>query len=97
VHWQICGRKTGRITIGALMNTRGLMELVLNIGSLGLTLKFCHDGYYGSNTFMTGPFRQLIIYLRQGLPDAEEIINHSKYRNNIGIRRRKEITIAISE
>ena len=75
------------LTIGALMNTRGLMELiVLNIG---LELKVLTPEVFTMmvimalvTTFMTGPALDLINYLfkDKSLPDAEEIINHSKYR-----------------
>jgi Kef-type K+ transport system membrane component KefB len=75
------------LTIGALMNTRGLMELiVLNIG---LELKVLTPEVFTMmvimalvTTFMTGPALDLINYLfkDKSLTDAEEIINHSKYR-----------------
>jgi Kef-type K+ transport system membrane component KefB len=57
------------LTIGALMNTRGLMELiVLNIGLelKVLTRGVYHDGHYGvGNHFMTGPALDLIIFSKQ--------------------------------
>ncbi|WP_016990717.1 cation:proton antiporter [Flavobacterium sp. ACAM 123] len=75
------------LTIGALMNTRGLMELiVLNIG---LELKVLTPEVFTMmvimalvTTFMTGPALDLINYLFKNrvVPDAEEITNHSKYR-----------------
>ncbi|CAM2840938.1 cation:proton antiporter domain-containing protein [Flavobacterium frigoris] len=75
------------LTIGALMNTRGLMELiVLNIG---LELKVLTPEVFTMmvimalvTTFMTGPALDLINYLfkDKSVPDAEEIINYSKYR-----------------
>jgi hypothetical protein len=75
------------LTIGALMNTRGLMELiVLNIG---LELKVLTPEVFTMmvimalvTTFMTGPALDLINYLfkNKAVPDAEEITNHSKYR-----------------
>ncbi|MEZ7499097.1 cation:proton antiporter [Flavobacterium sp. Arc3] len=74
-------------TIGALMNTRGLMELiVLNIG---LELKVLTPEVFTMmvimalvTTFMTGPALDLINYLfkDKSEPDAEEINNQSKYR-----------------
>jgi Kef-type K+ transport system membrane component KefB len=75
------------LTIGALMNTRGLMELiVLNIG---LELKVLTPEVFTMmvimalvTTFMTGPALDLINYLFKSkvVPDAEEITNQSKYR-----------------
>jgi Kef-type K+ transport system membrane component KefB len=75
------------LTIGALMNTRGLMELiVLNIG---LELKVLTPEVFTMmvimalvTTFMTGPALDLINYLfkDKSVPDAEEISSQSKYR-----------------
>lgn len=75
------------LTIGALMNTRGLMELiVLNIG---LELKVLTPAVFTMmvimalvTTFMTGPALDLINYLfkDKNMPDAEEILSQSKYR-----------------
>jgi Kef-type K+ transport system membrane component KefB len=75
------------LTIGALMNTRGLMELiVLNIG---LELKVLTPEVFTMmvimalvTTFMTGPALDLINYLFKSkvVPDAGEITNQSKYR-----------------
>ena len=75
------------LTIGALMNTRGLMELiVLNIG---LELKVLTPEVFTMmvimalvTTFMTGPALDLINYAfkNKSVNDAEEISNHSKYR-----------------
>ena len=75
------------LTIGALMNTRGLMELiVLNIG---LELKVLTPEVFTMmvimalvTTFMTGPALDLINYVfkNKSVNDAEEIANHSKYR-----------------
>lgn len=75
------------LTIGALMNTRGLMELiVLNIG---LELKVLTPEVFTMmvimalvTTFMTGPALDLINYVfkNKSATDAEEISNHSKYR-----------------
>ncbi|MFV5687612.1 cation:proton antiporter [Flavobacterium sp. ZT3R25] len=75
------------LTIGALMNTRGLMELiVLNIG---LELKVLTPEVFTMmvimalvTTFMTGPALDLINYIfktRDGV-DAEEEANHNKFR-----------------
>ena len=75
------------LTIGALMNTRGLMELiVLNIG---LELKVLTPEVFTMmvimalvTTFMTGPALDLINYLfkDKSVPDAEETSSQSKYR-----------------
>jgi Kef-type K+ transport system membrane component KefB len=75
------------LTIGALMNTRGLMELiVLNIG---LELKVLTPEVFTMmvimalvTTFMTGPALDLINYVfkNKSATDAEEISNLSKYR-----------------
>ncbi|MFV5694403.1 cation:proton antiporter [Flavobacterium sp. LB3P122] len=75
------------LTIGALMNTRGLMELiVLNIG---LELKVLTPEVFTMmvimalvTTFMTGPALDLINYIfktRDGI-DAEEEGSHNKFR-----------------
>jgi Kef-type K+ transport system membrane component KefB len=75
------------LTIGALMNTRGLMELiVLNIG---LELKVLTPEVFTMmvimalvTTFMTGPALDLINYIfntKDGV-DAEEETNHNKFR-----------------
>jgi Kef-type K+ transport system membrane component KefB len=75
------------LIIGALMNTRGLMELiVLNIG---LELKVLTTEVFTMmvimalvTTFMTGPALDLINYIfkTSDITDHEEEINHSKYR-----------------
>lgn len=75
------------LTIGALMNTRGLMELiVLNIG---LELKVLTPAVFTMmvimalvTTFMTGPALDFInfVFKSKGTIDAEEEINHNKYR-----------------
>jgi Kef-type K+ transport system membrane component KefB len=75
------------LTIGALMNTRGLMELiVLNIG---LELKVLTPEVFAMmvimalvTTFMTGPALDFInfIFKNKDAGDAEEIMNHNKYR-----------------
>ena len=75
------------LTIGALMNTRGLMELiVLNIG---LELKVLTPEVFTMmvimalvTTFMTGPALDLINYIfkTKDVNDLEVILNHSKYR-----------------
>lgn len=75
------------LTIGALMNTRGLMELiVLNIG---LELKVLTPEVFTMmvimalvTTFMTGPALDFInfVFKSKGTVDAEEEINHNKYR-----------------
>lgn len=75
------------LTIGALMNTRGLMELiVLNIG---LELKVLTPEVFTMmvimalvTTFMTGPALDLInfVFKNKNVPDAEEIAESSKYR-----------------
>jgi Kef-type K+ transport system membrane component KefB len=75
------------LTIGALMNTRGLMELiVLNIG---LELKVLTPEVFTMmvimalvTTFMTGPALDLINYIfktKDGV-DTEEETNYNKYR-----------------
>jgi Kef-type K+ transport system membrane component KefB len=75
------------LTIGALMNTRGLMELiVLNIG---LELKVLTPAVFTMmvimalvTTFMTGPALDLINYIfktKDGI-DSEEDANYNKYR-----------------
>jgi Kef-type K+ transport system membrane component KefB len=75
------------LTIGALMNTRGLMELiVLNIG---LELKVLTPAVFTMmvimalvTTFMTGPALDLINYIfktKDGI-DTEEESNYNKYR-----------------
>ncbi|MFV8324514.1 cation:proton antiporter [Flavobacterium sp. ZS1P14] len=75
------------LTIGALMNTRGLMELiVLNIG---LELKVLTPEVFTMmvimalvTTFMTGPALDLINYIfntKDGV-DTEEETNHNKFR-----------------
>ena len=74
-------------TIGALMNTRGLMELiVLNIG---LELKVLTPEVFTMmvimalvTTFMTGPALDFIDFVFKGKDcvDVEEITNHNKYR-----------------
>ena len=75
------------LTIGALMNTRGLMELiVLNIG---LELKVLTPEVFTMmvimalvTTFMTGPALDLINYIfkTKDVIIPEEVINHNKYR-----------------
>ncbi|UFH36024.1 cation:proton antiporter [Flavobacterium acetivorans] len=75
------------LTIGALMNTRGLMELiVLNIG---LELKVLTPEVFTMmvimalvTTFMTGPALDLInfVFKTKESSDAEEITNQNKYR-----------------
>jgi Kef-type K+ transport system membrane component KefB len=75
------------LTIGALMNTRGLMELiVLNIG---LELKVLTAEVFTMmvimalvTTFMTGPALDLInfIFKSKAVIDDEETITHNKYR-----------------
>lgn len=75
------------LTIGALMNTRGLMELiVLNIG---LELNVLTPEVFTMmvimalvTTFMTGPALDLINYAfkNKNRTDTEEIANQSKYR-----------------
>ena len=75
------------LIIGALMNTRGLMELiVLNIG---LELKVLTPEVFTMmvimalvTTFMTGPALDLInfIFKTTDVTDHEEEINHNKYR-----------------
>lgn len=75
------------LIIGALMNTRGLMELiVLNIG---LELKVLTPEVFTMmvimalvTTFMTGPALDLINYIfkTSDITDHEDEINHSKYR-----------------
>jgi Kef-type K+ transport system membrane component KefB len=75
------------LTIGALMNTRGLMELiVLNIG---LELKVLTPEVFAMmvimalvTTFMTGPALDFInfIFKSKEVDDADELINHNKYR-----------------
>ena len=75
------------LTIGALMNTRGLMELiVLNIG---LELKVLTPEVFTMmvimalvTTFMTGPALDLINYIfkTKDLNDSEVMLNHNKYR-----------------
>jgi len=73
--------------IGALMNTRGLMELiVLNIGlALGVltTEVFTMMVIMALvTTFMTGPALDLINYIFKttDITDHEEEVNHNKYR-----------------
>lgn len=75
------------LTIGALMNTRGLMELiVLNIG---LELKVLTPEVFTMmvimalvTTFMTGPALDLINYIfkTKDVNDSEVLLNHNKYR-----------------
>ncbi|EIA09265.1 cation:proton antiporter [Flavobacterium frigoris] len=75
------------LTIGALMNTRGLMELiVLNIG---LELKVLTPEVFAMmvimalvTTFMTGPALDFInfVFKSKEAPDAEEITSQKKYR-----------------
>lgn len=75
------------LTIGALMNTRGLMELiVLNIG---LELKVLTPEVFTMmvimalvTTFMTGPALDLInfVFKNKNTADAEEIVAEKKYR-----------------
>lgn len=75
------------LTIGALMNTRGLMELiVLNIG---LELKVLTPEVFTMmvimalvTTFMTGPALNLIdfIFKSKTASDEEEVDNNNKYR-----------------
>ena len=75
------------LTIGALMNTRGLMELiVLNIG---LELKVLTPEVFTMmvimalvTTFMTGPALDLINYIfkTKDVNDLEVMLNHNKYR-----------------
>lgn len=75
------------LVIGALMNTRGLMELiVLNIGlALGVltTEVFTMMVIMALvTTFMTGPALDLINYIfkTSDIIDHDEEVNHSKYR-----------------
>ncbi|HEU4788919.1 MAG TPA: cation:proton antiporter [Flavobacterium sp.] len=75
------------LVIGALMNTRGLMELiVLNIGlALGVltTEVFTMMVIMALvTTFMTGPALDLINYIfkTSDVIDHDEEVNHSKYR-----------------
>jgi Kef-type K+ transport system membrane component KefB len=75
------------LTIGALMNTRGLMELiVLNIG---LELKVLTPEVFAMmvimalvTTFMTGPALDFInfIFKSKEVADTEEITDQKKYR-----------------
>jgi len=75
------------LTIGALMNTRGLMELiVLNIG---LELKVLTPEVFAMmvimalvTIFMTGPALDFInfIFKSKDVSDNEEIADHNKYR-----------------
>jgi len=75
------------LTIGALMNTRGLMELiVLNIG---LELKVLTPEVFTMmvimalvTTFMTGPALDLIdfVFKSKSNADEEELVNDNKYR-----------------
>ncbi|MFE3869764.1 cation:proton antiporter [Flavobacterium sp. ZS1P70] len=75
------------LTIGALMNTRGLMELiVLNIG---LELKVLTPEVFTMmvimalvTTFMTGPALDLINYIfkTKDVNDLEVMLKHNKYR-----------------
>ena len=75
------------LTIGALMNTRGLMELiVLNIG---LELKVLTPEVFTMmvimalvTTFMTGPALDLINYIfkTKDVNDSEVMQNYNKYR-----------------
>lgn len=75
------------LTIGALMNTRGLMELiVLNIG---LELKVLTPEVFAMmvimalvTTFMTGPALDFInfIFKNKDVVEAEEIATQKKYR-----------------
>ncbi|TRX38477.1 cation/H(+) antiporter [Flavobacterium sp. ZT3R18] len=75
------------LIIGALMNTRGLMELiVLNIG---LELKVLTPEVFTMmvimalvTTFMTGPALDLINYIfkTNDITDHEDETNHNKYR-----------------
>ncbi|SDX61368.1 cation:proton antiporter domain-containing protein [Flavobacterium degerlachei] len=75
------------LTIGALMNTRGLMELiVLNIG---LELKVLTPEVFAMmvimalvTTFMTGPALDFInfIFKNKDVIEPEEVATHKKYR-----------------
>jgi Kef-type K+ transport system membrane component KefB len=75
------------LTIGALMNTRGLMELiVLNIG---LELKVLTPEVFAMmvimalvTTFMTGPALDFInfIFKNKNVADVEEVTGENKYR-----------------
>lgn len=75
------------LTIGALMNTRGLMELiVLNIG---LELKVLTPEVFAMmvimalvTTFMTGPALDFInfIFKNKDVVEPEEVATHKKYR-----------------
>jgi Kef-type K+ transport system membrane component KefB len=75
------------LTIGALMNTRGLMELiVLNIG---LELKVLTPEVFAMmvimalvTTFMTGPALDFInfIFKNKDIAEAEEVTSQNKYR-----------------
>ena len=75
------------LTIGALMNTRGLMELiVLNIG---LDLKVLTPEVFTMmvimalvTTFMTGPTLNIINYIFKTKDETvlEEVFNHEKYK-----------------
>lgn len=75
------------LTIGALMNTRGLMELiVLNIGfDLGILTRevFAMMVIMAlATTFTTGPFLDLLdkIFGKEKLKESSETMNLSKYR-----------------
>jgi Kef-type K+ transport system membrane component KefB len=75
------------LVIGALMNTRGLMELiVLNIGlALGVLTSEVFTMMVIMalvTTFMTGPALDLINYIfkTSDIIDHDEEVNHSKYR-----------------
>ena len=75
------------LVIGALMNTRGLMELiVLNIGlALGVLTSEVFTMMVIMalvTTFMTGPALDLINYIfkTSDVIDHDEEVNHSKYR-----------------
>jgi Kef-type K+ transport system membrane component KefB len=75
------------LTIGALMNTRGLMELiVLNIG---LELKVLTPEVFAMmvimalvTTFMTGPALDFInfVFKNKEITETEEVSSHNKYR-----------------
>ncbi|GEM55409.1 cation/H(+) antiporter [Flavobacterium branchiophilum] len=75
------------LTIGALMNTRGLMELV--VLNIGLDLKVLTPEVFTMmvimallTTFMTGPALNLINYIfnTKDVDEDEEIINTSDFR-----------------
>src|SRR6478609_5410909 len=75
------------LVIGALMNTRGLMELI--VLNMGLALGVLTTEVFTMmvimalvTTFMTGPALDLINYIFKttDIMDHDEEVNHSKYR-----------------